>query len=168
MFACGFAKECWKRWACFVVNLESYMHVLLGTDGHQIEKIEGKHVLVVGHDGTIETCVLLHPKIAGAQWSCKVDATVFEAEEKVGFDFMIRCSNDEFLYAGLGTLQGRFNARVAEMLNIREVLLWIQILFLLLGLSFQIVISDCKEVVTIVAGNVDDISEFRNIVLECR
>ncbi|KAM7251877.1 hypothetical protein ACFE04_023760 [Oxalis oulophora] len=123
-----------------------------------------KCILAVGHNGTPEAGVPLHPRIVGAQWSCKVDAAVFEVEERVGFGFMIRRSNEEFLYAGSGTLRGRFNARVAEALAIREVLLWIRNLFPTPGIIY----SDCKEVVTSIGGDVEDVSEFGNIVSECR
>ncbi|KAM7277912.1 hypothetical protein ACFE04_005046 [Oxalis oulophora] len=83
-----------------------------------------KCILVVEQNGTAEAGVPLHPRIVGAQWSCKVDAAVFEAEERVGFGFMIRRSNEEFLYAGSGTLRGRFNARVAEARRRGGIRIW--------------------------------------------
>ncbi|KAM7280697.1 hypothetical protein ACFE04_007831 [Oxalis oulophora] len=56
------------------------------------------------------------PPLAAAQWLCK--------------------PNDEFLYAVSGTIQGGFNARVAEVLALRKALLWIQNILPTTGINF--------------------------------
>lgn len=93
-----------------------------------------------------------------------VDATTFTSKGMVSYGGVVRHSNGSFVTAKYGCLLGKFNAREAEALVVRKILIWLK------DMQFPHVIieMDCLQVYNTLVDKLSSPNGFGLIIDDCR
>lgn len=95
---------------------------------------------------------------------CNIDGSVFEAQGKVGFGFVIRNDLGHFLHARNGSISAPLDPLLAEAISCREALSWIKDA----GLSNVCVEADSLILILALRGDFSDSSYIGSVIQDCK
>ncbi|KAK6116806.1 hypothetical protein DH2020_049436 [Rehmannia glutinosa] len=105
-------------------------------------------------------------KRPNAGWlKCNVDAAVFTQSQKLGYSGVLRDEKGKFIAAIQGDLRGPMTPKVAEAMNFREVLSWVEREF---GDQALCIESDSWTVIKSIRGSLDENSYFSGVIDDCK
>ncbi|KAL9426929.1 hypothetical protein AB3S75_033667 [Citrus x aurantiifolia] len=165
------AMICWKLWTQrndkVWNNRSGRVHQILNSAGHMLYQwqVLRQQVMLadeaasnVGHGAVCWE----RPPTGWAK--CNVDAAVFHSQSLVSYGCVVRNSEGMFLAASCDRFLGKFGAREAEALGVREALSWLK----QLHLPRVIIEMDCLQVFKALSENHSNPNGFGLIIEECR
>ncbi|KAH9750457.1 reverse transcriptase domain-containing protein [Citrus sinensis] len=161
---------CWSLWqnrnAMVWRGKTSGVQQLLNSAGHFLFQWQSvrKHQFLFSQPSPIgHGAICWEPPLAG-RLKCNVDAAMFASRGYIGLGNVIRDSNGAFVAARCCSIPGRFSARDAEALGVREALSWIK----QLQLSNVTIEMDSLNVYNALVTNLSGPSSFSLIIEDCR